>query len=317
MLNPYADVEWSTVQRVASVSHMHAGSLNSLMRAYDGGIRHFPISNYYPSAPWYPLDQKYGDVPNDAIGSPNAEHHGMTNGKPNFHFNGVGSFYDSGEKVNKRWQEAFSICLSQLQYDDGGGITINHPTWSGLDFSDVLQLLDFDHRVLGIEIFNHSSQLSNGSGWALTMWDAVLMTGRRCWGFCVSDHAHNTNPDGWLGRSILLLPELTEHSALKAYRDGAFYGALVGSGLTFQSITATSSQITVTLDKSATIRFIVNGRVEKTVAGSSGSYDFGVSDRYVRVEATDGTETIFSQPVILRDRDEIQRMDRRKKTLLI
>ena len=52
MHNPYAEVSWETAQRVPSATHMHLANQVQLENAYRYGIRHLPISNYYPSAPY-------------------------------------------------------------------------------------------------------------------------------------------------------------------------------------------------------------------------------------------------------------------------
>ena len=58
-------------------------------------------------------------------------------------------------------------------------------------------------------------------------WNAILATGRRCFGFFVKDHGHPR------GRNVLVLPnkagrarEEREHDALRAYRNGCFFGSL-------------------------------------------------------------------------------------------
>ena len=52
------------------------------------------------------------------------------------------------------WQEAFQDMITHLKYPDAGGITISHPTWfSQLTDDHVLEMLDFDKGVLGIEIY--------------------------------------------------------------------------------------------------------------------------------------------------------------------
>ncbi|HQI02578.1 MAG TPA: hypothetical protein PLA18_14975, partial [Deltaproteobacteria bacterium] len=50
--------------------------------------------------------------------------------------------------------------IEGLLYPDGGGITINHP--AGKTAADYLELLDFDTRVLGIEIWNERGKFGFG-----------------------------------------------------------------------------------------------------------------------------------------------------------
>jgi hypothetical protein len=148
---------------------------------------------------------------------------------------------------NRPWREVFRAALDGetvddtlrggLLHPDGGGITLNHPTGKRDDY---LPMLDFDPRVLGIEVWN---QLTSGFGsnrgfyesggsdapdHFLRLWDEILATGRRCWGFFVKDH----NTYG-RGRNVLLVPPLDsldpsarEASALRAYRSGTFFGAV-------------------------------------------------------------------------------------------
>ena len=52
MYNPYENVNWSNVRRVPSATHMHLMSQSHFENGYRFGMRHFPISNYYPSAPY-------------------------------------------------------------------------------------------------------------------------------------------------------------------------------------------------------------------------------------------------------------------------
>ena len=52
MLNPYKYIDWQSVSKIGSANHMHILSQKILDNGYKHGIRHFPISNYYPSAPY-------------------------------------------------------------------------------------------------------------------------------------------------------------------------------------------------------------------------------------------------------------------------
>lgn len=136
--------------------------------------------------------------------------------------------------TNRPWREVFQEILGQLKYSDGGGITLNHPSQEKEHY---LPMLDFDPRVLGIEVWN---QRETGFGFTKTppgprhfyhLWDEILRTGRRCFGFFVKDHRLFGR-----GRNVLLLShsergggkEERERAALRAYRDGAFFG-LIGA----------------------------------------------------------------------------------------
>ncbi len=91
--NPYAGVDWETVECLHSMSHQH-GEWSDLRTLWDMGFRHFPLSNYYPSRPRYPIpDEVLREYP-EALGAPNAEHHGGTDNT--IHWNALGSFYVTG-----------------------------------------------------------------------------------------------------------------------------------------------------------------------------------------------------------------------------
>lgn len=380
MHNPYAGVDWEAVRRVPSASHMHLVNQGHLSNAYRHGIRHFPISNYYPSVPyradtrlsdfrlrqWWParregtrieppidwntivdwqdeLEEPYSSqlpfqeteptytaIPDDAILSSNAEHHGFSNS--NAHICSPGSSFASGTfdvhnhfHLNRHgfpvgfggtWQEAFEGMIEGLDYPDGGGITVNHPTWFSR-FSDdqVFDFLDFDDRVLGIEIYNDYSWKRDWSqtpdykvpdepeqGFSLAMWDRILQTGRRCWGFCVPDHSAAGNGN-WRGRCVLLVPERTEHACLKAYRDGRFYGCLLGEGPHLTRFEANETTVTVGLSEPAEIRFVADGVCVSQATGSRATWEVSQRDGlpatgYVRVEvAHENGERLFLQPV--------------------
>ncbi len=377
MTNPYEGVNWQSVIRIASATHMHLVNQSDLDNGYRWGLRHFPISNYYPSAPYdantrlsdfrlrqswaakchgKPVDPPinwndiinwqdeleepyrtelpfgetelfYSAIPGDVILSHNAEHHGFTNS--NAHICSPGSSFASGTfdglrhyRLEKHgfprgyggtWQEGFEGMLRALDYPEAGGITINHP-W-GLSDDEVLDMLDFDESVLGIEIYNDYSCRKNWfenpdykappesePGFSLNLWDRVLSTGRRCWGFCVPDHSV-CKGGNWLGRNVLLVSEFTEYNCLKAYREGRFYGCLKDSGLTISDYTVTGSSISVTTSAAARIKFITEAGLARTITGPSATYQLpersgtpGV--KFVRVEVEDDSgERLFLQPV--------------------
>ena len=375
--NPYQEINWQTVQFIPSTSHIHIINQQGLDKAYELGYRHLPISNYYPSTPYYPLKEirenqfkvkqdfgimhlpnkgiphfvegpifwnnrimdpetgwydslskerqdelpfKEGDyifknIPKDIIFSPNAEHHSFVDTKSSVHINSLGSFYSSGSfDAHNRfstfwgggeysfgtglpWKEAFKKMLAQLQFEDAGGITINHPTWSQLDPSIIEEMLDFDPRVLGIEIFEECR-------WSIDIWDNILSTGRRCLGFCVPDWGVQETKR-YRGFNFLLVDDNTEHACLKAYREGSFFGSEYGKLLRFSEITLINNRLKIKTNTPATVTFISDGRIIKQEANTKESVCYIPFDKndvpsvkYIRVEATDkSNERILSQPI--------------------
>ena len=52
---PYAGVDWSTALQIKGTTHVHCTSQDDLDVILKRGIEFLTLSNYYPSAPWYPL----------------------------------------------------------------------------------------------------------------------------------------------------------------------------------------------------------------------------------------------------------------------
>jgi len=311
IINPYANVNWGTVQKIVSCSHEHCESqaqCNTLTAT--SGIKHICISNYYPSVPLYPIDETY-TVPEGCISSPNAEHHSMTikgTFVPAMHLNGLGSFFESGnprgvEPVGCNGENCAVIIkqiLEQLQYSDGGGVTINHPTWSGLNMGQIKYLLDLDDRVLGLEIFNTDFENQSGENMEANIqkWDSALKTGRRCWGFCVADHEGQSTQD-WLGRNVLLVNSFDEHSCLQAYRNGEFYGQIRNSNLAFTNISFNNGVFSVSTENATKIIIVIDGHAIE-YNGNEASVSVPSGATYIRAEGRSATDYIFSNPVMLK-----------------
>lgn len=317
VINPYESVDWQTCQKIGSVTHAHAKTQEQFDCLYAGGIRHMAISNYYRSEPFYPVVN--GEVsgidsaetvifPNDCIPCPNAEHHNMTVNA--LHMCTVGSTFSSGSPEiikpdgttdrdtkpvgmgGRNWRALIKATIPTLLFNDGGGLTINHPTWSKLSMDDIFDILDYSPYVLGIEAFNTDAEHDE------EYWDNVLITGRRAWGFFVPDHKHKSKPDGdWLGRNILLTTDRSEHECLKAYREGRFYGSMMGSDLTFTDISLNGSVISVTTNGAESIDIVEDGHTT-TYQGYSCSHQCSPTATYARIKAYKNGDTIFSNPFI-------------------
>ena len=193
--------------------------------------------------------------------------------------------------------------IAGLIHPDGGGVTINHPTWTKLDRELMLKLLDHDPRVLGIEVIE-------GSGWSSEKyWDWALSTGRQCFGFFVPDWQVEKKV---FGVNVLCVPERTVHACLKAYREGNFYGALNGlDELSFTRIAFDGKTVTAATDKPARFEVITARGVVKEAKGQEVSWTVEKEGYwqgpghhvFVRVKAyaVDGSEEVlFSQPFMLK-----------------
>ena len=262
----------------------------------------------------------FPSFPEGMLEAPNAEHAGFTGERTTgVHLCSPGSTFSSGmfdahnvfqmathgycPRCGEPWNVAIDRMIAGLIYPDGGGVTINHPSWSRLDKGFLLQMLDHDPRVLGIETYNFSAGRKNpkrpwARSWSEEWWDHALSTGRQCFGFSVSDWGYTK------GLNILLVPERTVHACLKAYRDGNFYGAVIGRGaLTFKRIAFDGRQLLADTDKPARFEVISKQGVVGKGEGTSFAFDRPTGDHvYLRLKAyaTDASEEIlFSQPFML------------------
>ena len=253
-------------------------------------------------------------LPEGILEAPNAEHHNFVDCyfiERGFHVTAPGAMWSSGyfDVRNKYllkdhgyqngsglpWKEAFRRILDSLKWKDAGGIIINHPASSRIPLDFLLEVLDYDDRVLGIEVWN-TSLSSEG------IWDSILRTGRQCFGFFVPDH-YNDRSMMYNPMNIILPEERTAYSCMKAYRTGSFYGCLFNSGLAFEKITFDGERIFVKTNKDAFIEVIGAPGVLAYKKGNELEYTLSMKKGqivYLRVKVSDGTgETIFSQPMML------------------
>ena len=259
----------------------------------------------------------FRDIPSDIIEAPNAEHHSFTDSCA--HINSVGSLFASGtfdvrchyklqEKgyargTGMKWRDAFTRMLAELVIADGGGITINHPIWSNLPIEQAKEMLDFDPRVLGIEVHNDGGDKQTTpeeSARGEKYWDDILVSGRQCFGFFTPDWRHCYDKN-WKGRCILLVENPTMEACLRAYRRGQFYGAFQGNGFAFRRISADKRSIEVELDRPGRIEFITEKGIVKIEEDTLAAEYHPPRDAvFIRVKACDKSgEVLFSQPTML------------------
>lgn len=320
MINPYANTNWNGVQ-IKSVSHTHVLSQSDIDKVSALGYEHIPVSHYLPSSPRYPLENFFSTIPEGVISSPNSEKVRMY-GEVG-HICALGSFLEgygwTAGDASASWQTVFKEIFANLQYADGGGITLNHP--SDMDFALRTKMLDFDKRVLGIEIYNNMMDVHESITDYCTrfveLWNRILNTGRKCWGFCAIDWP-SAAYEPLMGSNMLIVPEKTEYECLKAYRNGSFYCVIRDNGIRFNSITADNTHVECIISESATLRIVTQDGIVKTETGTGISYTFDSGDIYARIEVSssdDFKDTMFSQPIILKPSNHYG--DLRKKQLLL
>ena len=259
--------------------------------------------------------------PEGILEAPNAEHHGfrLANGRHagSLHMCAPGSAFKSGtfdahDKFKTKshgyeygsgefWGTAVDRLIGGLIVKDGGGVTINHPTWTNLRRDLLLDILDWDPRVLGIEVLESGVNSEH-------YWDWALATGRQCFGFFVPDWGLKNDI---FGVNVLVVPERTVEACLRAYRKGNFYGANRGYGeLCFTKLSFDGKFVTAETDKPARFEIKTARGVVKEATGTSVVWEMiprGSSrgphvDIFARVKATaaDGCgEQLYSQPFML------------------
>ena len=266
-------------------------------------------------------EKLFRPLPPGVLEAPNAEHHGfrLDNGKfaGNLHMCAPGSAYASGTfdarnryktysagyyyGSGEKWRTAVDRMIAGLIHKDGGGVTINHPTWSKLDRSLMLDILDHDPRVLGIEVLEAGRNSE-------PYWDWALSTGRQCFGFFVPDWSINKEI---FGVNVLCVEEKTVHACLKAYREGNFYGAAHGlDELAFTGLSFDGKCVRASTDKPARFEVVTARGVVKASEGREVAWDVvpdgnGTGPRVdvfarIRATAADGCgEVLYSQPFML------------------
>ena len=298
--NPYNNVVWDAVQDVTSVSHAHCTTqedFETLQAHYD----HVAISNYVPAIPYYPLDQHFTDI-GTTLASPNAEHRHFTGSSASVHMNSLGSFLTSNGDYVGTANEMINATSNTLKLQCGGGVTINHPKWSSLTKA---QIESFINRggVLGVEIWNASAEQSNSTGDSTELWDSVLADGVQCYGFAVPDHEAQYRPDENrqpFGYNHMLVVNKTEDEILSAYRMGHFYTTLYNDGLTLEELSISSGTVSVEVSEESIFTFITASRtVTSESASTTATFATQSDDIYVRVEATHGTNKLYSNAIFL------------------
>lgn len=308
-INPYHDVIFDSDTVVKTTTHAHAGSQGELDVLLAKDLGAVALSNYYPSEPWYPLSEHSMSAGTGVTEIPNAEHHGFTGNVP-AHLNAVGSTFKSGKPsgqtpigVNDTWQHGIIKMKREMITEGGGGVTINHPVWTDLSLQLVKEMLDFDPIVLGIEIYNHDCEAANSKGWALDMWDDILKTGRRCWGFAVPDHyAQGNDGANWEGTISMFVPSNTQDDCLKAIQNGAFYIQQKHTTLALTGLDVSGHSVTVTVSESATIKTVIDGEVADTTTGATKTVNVPDNATYVRFEISTANDKIFTNPIMFKAR---------------
>ena len=300
--NPYFNIPWNDVLDVTSVSHAHC-TTQEQFDTLKGKYQHIALSNYHPSAPWYPLSGKFTDVGN-TIGSPNAEHAYFSGVSTHVHMNTLGMYLSdpTTNPYGKPISGFVDDALKTLKMFSGGGVTLNHPYWSGLDGDGVINILR-NGGVIALEVWNATCERDNGKGDSSALWDAALSEGVQVYGVAVPDHEaqYHPNEDTYgFGYNHMLVMNATEEEILNAYRIGRFYATLYNDGLTLEEIGIASGTLSIEVSEAAIFKFVTATRTVTTeTASTTGTFEIQSGDVFVRVEATRGNNKLWTNAIIL------------------
>lgn len=292
--NPYAGIDWDTVQQIKSSSHLHANRQERYDNVYAHGYRHIMNTLYVPAHPQYPL-QDYLDIDSDVISSPGSEKVKFSD--KGGHYTAIGSFHksdghDTQEGQEIPWADKMNGVFNELQFPNGGGVVWAHPSNTADDAAKkmVKDFLDFDERCLGLEIYNNGHRYRSSHDRYPSayqeLWDYALSTKRKCFGFAVVDWAIEDGLPFW-GANMLLIDEWSEHEVLKAYRDGRFYCIIRDTGLRLLKHEFNDEELTVEVNKPCNIKFITEQGVSHQEENTKVANYQSNGHTYVRVEAED------------------------------
>jgi hypothetical protein len=104
-------------------------------------------------------------------------------------------------------------------YSQGAVVIWAHPHWTGNSLREGMR-----HKFHGLEIYNHSSQCENGSGYALSHWDGMLTHNPDFLGFATDDSHFMPGQPYWKGGWIMVnAADCTQQEILKGIKQGNFY----------------------------------------------------------------------------------------------
>lgn len=301
--NPYLNIPWDNVHDVTSVSHVHCETqeqFDNLKDKYD----HLAISNYHPSVPCYPISGHF-DGSDGILQSPNSEHAYFTYENAHLHMNVVGG-YISSTTNNLRGETAHDFirrAMKSMRLACGGGITINHPRWSGLAIKDIMALME-DEGVIALEVWNTGAERDNQTGDASGLWDGVLATGTQIFAVASPDHEiqyHASDSPYGFGYNHMIVTNVTEEEILYAYASGKFYTTMRDDGLTLSSISISASGLlSIEVSEASTYLFKTATRsVTVSDAATSATFQTQDDDIYVRVEVSRGDNKLWTNAIML------------------
>ncbi len=179
--------------------------------------------------------------------------------------------------------------IDEIRKQDGIAI-VAHPYFSGMNVSDFEKLKNYH----GIEVFNTSVHHNIGKGFSLQLWDDILLTGRRPYGFFADDahyHFSDHRPNDICGSWIMVkASERTPAALTEAIKNGHFYAS---NGPAIENIEMRDRHVFVKCSPVKVINFIApcnSGKkftAMKSESISEAAYELRAQDTYVRIQCID------------------------------
>ncbi len=114
-----------------------------------------------------------------------------------------------------------SLSAAAASISEQGGVGfIAHPYWSGMPHGVIVET----DGVVGLEVYNASSERENGRGDSSYVWDLALERGKKLWGFGTDD-SHYPGFDIGGAWTMVRAAERSEQAFLQALRQGHFYAS--------------------------------------------------------------------------------------------
>ena len=135
-----------------------------------------------------------------------------------------GGFHITGINLTKGYRAPAGLDRPSARrtpsFEADGLPILAHPYWSGLTHEEIAPL----EGLLGLEVFNTTTEAAIGKGHASVIWDDLLRRGHRLLGVAVDD-SHRPGFDSMRGWVVVRAPELTAPAITAALRAGHFYAS--------------------------------------------------------------------------------------------
>ena len=343
--NPYADIDWATVNQFKSNFHTHTTQSND---ASDGFTTAYVVDKYHAAGykilsltdhdynpyPWELFSQYMSTVPARdpaALGMLAVPGNELSKDNTNSWSERTGGQFNHHNDffTGRQGQEFASLQESYAYtYALGGMQIINHPGqyWS-IDntYSETQKdgpgwhannFLTFP-SLIGLEVYNQGNRRSNDR----ILWDQILqrtMPQRPIYGYSCDD-AHN-NDQLFRNYNYMLMEDLTTDELKDAMRKGESYfcyepaGTGEGKAPRISGITVDETQQTITIEANGLVHWIyatdktssAASSARSTVVGIGNTFSYaGYQGSYVRAFITNVFGETCTQPISFKDKNSV------------